>query len=125
MLIKTFAAASLAASMLLSGAAFAQETQGSNTGSTTQGSDTGTTNAPNAAPYAKPDMMSDTAYDYFADRNTGMWRADDDFTTRWGAASPEDQAMLRDTCTELQKDQTLFTDTVSSRCKMITGPSGG
>lgn len=106
MFLKTITAAA-AVTMLTLGAGYAQ------------------TNANNAPPYVKPDTMSEQVYDYFADRETGNWRTDEDFQTRWGSASPEDQAMMRDTCTELQKDATLFTDTVQSRCKMITGPTGG
>ena len=87
--------------LMLSGAAFAQSTALDNT-----------------MPFEYKGDADASIVEFFADEN-GMMRADEDFNARVSAATPEQMSGLNDMCTEMQQDETLFLDTVQSRCKAI------
>ena len=43
------------------------------------------------------------------------------FQANWDAATPEQQAALKDACTKAQEAKAMFSDKVASRCKVATG----
>ena len=63
-------------------------------------------------------------YELMMDPETKTMRSDESFAEMWTSATPEAQTNFRAACTEWEKDKALFTDAVSSRCKMAT-PTGG
>ncbi|MEM5471105.1 hypothetical protein WNZ14_05145 [Hoeflea sp. AS60] len=50
----------------------------------------------------------------------GMDRTDADFQARWDAATPEQQATLKDTCAKGIEDKVEFSETGATRCKIVT-----
>lgn len=72
-----------------------------------------------------------TELDAFANGDTTVWdmmmdsegvEVDDaTFQANWDAATPEQQAALRDACTKAEEAKAEFSDSVSSRCKMAVG----
>ena len=57
-------------------------------------------------------------YKLMYDADAGAMRSDDDFAGMCDEATPEDQHAFRQACGEWEQDEALFSDTVSSRCKM-------
>lgn len=58
--------------------------------------------------------------DMMMDEN-GMERDEADFTARWTAATPEQQAALKDACTKAEEEKLEFSDMVASHCKAAAG----
>ncbi|SOE17212.1 hypothetical protein SAMN05877838_2105 [Hoeflea halophila] len=50
----------------------------------------------------------------------GNDREDADFQARWDAATPEQQAKLRDTCARGIEEKVEFSETGAARCKIVT-----
>ncbi|MDF1607315.1 hypothetical protein PZ897_03900 [Hoeflea sp. YIM 152468] len=51
----------------------------------------------------------------------GQDRTEADFMARWTAATPEQQAKLKDACTQAQEAKLKFSDMVASHCKAAAG----
>lgn len=99
-----------AATFLMSGAAFAQESGAGNDGAL---------NAPGVQfETGGLEQDNEALFEFWADEE-GMMREDDDFEARVAEASDDDRAALNNMCTEMQEDEALYTDTVQTRCKMI------
>jgi|GEM_PF-2184457 hypothetical protein len=64
-------------------------------------------------------------YELMMDPATGTARSDDDFAAMWRDAMPEAQTNFRAACSEWEKDQVLYTDSVAARCKMAASNNGG
>ena len=50
----------------------------------------------------------------------GNDREDADFQARWDAATPEQQAKLKDTCARGIEEKVEFSETGAARCKIVT-----
>ncbi len=50
----------------------------------------------------------------------GMDRTDDDFKARWDAATPEQQAGLKDTCAKGIETKVKFSDAGAAHCTIVT-----
>lgn len=50
----------------------------------------------------------------------GNDREDADFQARWDAATPEQQATLKDTCAKGIEDKVEFSDSGATRCQIVT-----
>ena len=57
-------------------------------------------------------------YKLMYDADAGAVRSEDDFAAMWAEATPEDQDAFKAACSEWEKDEALFSDNVSARCKM-------
>ncbi|PWW01415.1 hypothetical protein DFR52_10276 [Hoeflea marina] len=75
------------------------------------------TNADNTY-WSNADNMDPSVYDMMVNPDTKQMRDDDDFATRMGSATDEEMTKFKAACTEWQKDEALFTDSVAARCKM-------
>ena len=79
------------------------------------------TNANNTRTALDAYAGGDTAVtDMMMDEN-GNDRDEADFMARWTAATPEQQAALKDACTKAQEEKLKFSDMVASHCKAAAG----
>ena len=61
-------------------------------------------------------------YKLMYDADNNAMRSDDDFAAMWADATPEDQEAFKQACAEWEKDEALYSDSVSARCKMAVAP---
>lgn len=98
-LVKTLSGATVAA-MLTAGAAFAQSS------------------ALDVEPFDAFPGMAPSTMALFADEE-GNVRSEDDFRQRMASASDTDREGVRNACSQMQQDEALISDRVSSLCKVF------